>query len=305
LPIPRFFLALSPLVFHVLAAAAMAQNAAPEPPASSTPAAEPPTTLQLAPPGGPPDPPWVIRIDPMVWWVSPAGDLKLPSTSGSDDSVELSSLNLDTPEFTPAGGLAINAGDFRFSFFAAAYSRETTAGAESAFQIGDASFGAGDPFESEFDFNLFDLNVGYRFYTYDWRSHSADKDKCLDVVLDLYAVGGGRFYDMNIGVNAPGAEGNDTDQFFGDIVGGVRAEFTVIRDFSINLQLTGGGMGDSDRSSFSYDIQLNGEWRPWTNVGVLIGWRHIGFSLVDGDGAGKFDFDGTLAGLFAGVTVRF
>lgn len=290
-------------------APALAQNAAPTapaPPAAPSAPQNTPEGPEFADKLAEADNTWTIRIDPTVWWVSPAGDLKLPAsgtTAGS--SVDLSRLNLDTPEFTPAGSVAINAGDFRFSFFGAAYSRDAEAVADSAFQIGDASFAAGDAIDTSFDFNLFDLTAGYRFYSYDWRKCSQDQDKCADIVLDLYALAGGRLYDMNIDVNPAGSSGNGTEQFFGDVVAGARAELTILHDFNINLQLTGGGMGDSDRSSFSWDIQISGEWRPCNNVGLQFGWRQVAFSLEDGDGPGKFEFDGSLAGVFAGITVRF
>ncbi len=293
--------ALAPL-FALNSAIAQDDAAPPVPPPTAAPAgASEPPQLDLYS-----GPPWTIRIDPTVWWVSPAGDLTLPASGMTGgDSVRLSNLNLDTPEFTPAGSVAINAADFRFSFFGAGYSRDADAVASSDFQIGDASFAAGDAFESNFEFNLFDLTAGYRFYSHDWRNCSVDKEKCVDVVLDLYGLAGGRLYDMNIGVNAPGDTGNDTDQFFGDLIAGVRAEVTFLHNLNLNVQLTAGGMGDSDRSSFSIDIQISGEWRPWENVGIQIGWRHLDFTMEDGDGAGKFEFDGSLAGVYAGVVIRF
>lgn len=249
---------------------------------------------------------WVLRIDPTVWWVSPEGDLKLPGSGGSGGhTVELNTLNLDTPEFTPAGSLAINAGNFRFSFFGAAYSRDTGGFADGAFQLGDVSFADGDPFETDFEFNLFEITAGYRFLSYDWKERTKNKEKAVDVVLDLYGIAGGRLYDMDIGIASPGGASSDTDQFFGDIVGGVRGELIILRDFQINVQLSAGGMGDSDRSSFSWDIQISGEWHPFENVGVQVGWRHVDFSFEDGDGPEKFDFDGSLAGVFAGIVIRF
>ena len=127
----------------------------------------------------------------------------------------------------------------------------------------------------------------------------------MDAVLDLYAIAGGRFYDINAGVTAPGGMPNDTDQFFGDAIAGIRAELVFLSDFNINVQVTGGGMGDSDRSSFSFDIAVSGEWRPHKNLGVQIGWRHMSLWLEDGEGPGKFEMDGSLAGVFASVTFRF
>lgn len=256
---------------------------------------------------------WTVRFDPLVWWVSPAGDLRLPSSGGgpTGNEVQLSDLNLDTPEFTPAGAVSINADRVRFSFFGSGYSSDAEGVAGESFRLGDVSLDAGDPYKASFDFGLYELTVGYRLLSYDWKTSGPGPEDAPDVLLDLYGIVGGRFYDLDISVAASGADGgggplvSGTEQFFGDLIAGVRAEFMIVRDFSINVQGNAGGMTDSDRSSFSFDLQVFGEWRPFNNVGVQLGWRHTQYSLEDGEGPGKFEYEGSLAGMFAGVLIRF
>lgn len=283
---------------------AMAQESAPSP-ALPDPSATAPTDDTTPPAPGPTDD-WVIRVDPMVWWVSPGGKIRLPSSGGaSGDKVRVQNLDLDTPEFSPAGSVSINAGDLRFSFFGSAYSRDTESVSDSTFQIGDVSLAPGDDFRSKFDFNFFELNLGYRFLSYNFKEHSENKAEAADVNVDLYGIFGGRLYDMSISVGTPGGAASATDQFFGDVIAGVRAEFRFLHDFNINVQVTAGGMGDSDRTSYSIDVHAAGEWRPIPNVGVEFGWRQVAYSFEDGDGAAKFEYDGTMAGVFAGVVVEF
>lgn len=269
------------------------------------PASTPATPAPIADPAAPKPSTWTLKLDPMVWWVSPAGDLKLPAQSATaGNSVDLSTIDLDTPEFSPAGAAALYVEDFRFSFFGSAYSRDATGTSASAFQLGDVQIGVGDDFDVSFDLGYYELTAGYRFLHHNWGESSANPADCADVSIDLYGLLGGRVYDLDIGF-ASGGNSSGTDQFFGDVIAGVRAEFTIIRDFSINVQASGGGMGDSDRSSYSFDIQVFGEWRPWQNVGFLFGWRHTQFNFEDGEGPEKFEYDGSVAGVFAGMTIRF
>jgi len=46
-------------------------------------------------------------------------------------------------------------------------------------------------------------------------------------------------------------------------------------------------------------------WRPVRHVGVQVGYRQLAFDLEDGEGTDRFRFRGAMAGVFAGVTVRF
>lgn len=245
---------------------------------------------------------WTIEINPRLWWVSPSGDIHFP---GGSNDVSIEDLNLDTPELTPAGSLAINADRFRFSFFGASYSRNAAFTTVSPLAVGSISLLPTGPSESSFDLGMYELTVGYRFLQRDFKHHSETSAESADLILDLYGLAGARMYDLNIDVSQVGTGTSSVDEFFIEPIIGVRTELTIIRDFSVNLQLDGGGFGDSDRSSFSFNVGVDFQWCPLPWIGVQIGWRQVFYSFEDGDSTDKFKYDGALAGLFAGVVLRF
>jgi len=246
---------------------------------------------------------WTIEVNPRLWWVSPSGDLQLPGSTAP--KVRIETLDLDTPEFTPAGSLAIHADRFRFSFFGSSYSRDARFNAGSAFQLGTLNVSAGDDVRSMFDLGIYELTLGYRFYRRGFAIARLNPADCAHLLLDLYVVGGARMYDLDIEVERPGVATTGTDQFFIEPIAGLRSELAITHDFAINLQLDGGGFGDSDRSSFSFNISIDFQWRPISWLGVQIGWRQTLYSFSDGEGASTFEYDGAMAGLFAGLSLRF
>ncbi len=248
---------------------------------------------------------WTIEINPRLWWVSPSGDLRLPGSASGTPKVRIEDLNLDTPQFTPAGSVSIDADNFRFSFAGASFSNDAEFFVPSPLAVGSISLLPTDPSESSFDLGIYELNVGYRFYQLDYKRRSEPSIETADLHLDLYALAGARMYDLNIRVSQAGTGVSEADEFYIEPIIGVRSELTIIRDFTINLQLDGGGMGDSDRSSFSFNIAIDFQWRPTPWFGVQIGWRQVAYSFEDGTGASAFEYEGAMAGLFTGAVLRF
>lgn len=248
---------------------------------------------------------WTVRLEPMLWWVSPSGRVRLPSSGASSgDRVRLERLNLDSPRFTPAGAVTIGAEEWRFSFNGATFSEDRNTTADSTFRLGDVSAAPGDALRTSFDYSTFEVAGGYRVLAYDFKARSATPGNAADLLLNVYAILGLRLTDVKIGIEK-GAASSSSDQFFVEPIAGARAELEIARDFSVNLQVTGGGYGDSDRTAASLDIAVSFGWRPVENFGAEVGWRQILYSLNDGAGAGKFSYDGAMAGLFASVFIRF
>ena len=80
----------------------------------------------------------------------------------------------------------------------------------------------------------------------------------------------------------------------------------IVDRFDIDLQVLAGGF-DAGRghSSFSIEIVNGYTYRPIENVGVQVGYRLSWYSLQDGSDVNRFDYTGAVAGLFAGVVIRF
>lgn len=268
--------------------------------------------------------PWTVRVEPRAWWVSPSGSVRLPGSTaaGNGGEVKIERLNLDTPRFAPYGEVTIrtpiepdgSGGDWRLTFGGGSYSldRDQTT-ADTGFQIGSVSVNPGDAMRTGFDMTLFEATAGYRFYGYDFKAGSQRPEEAFDAALDVFAVGGVRLYDVGIEVQrltgsggvGGGATVADSQQVFVEPFAGVRCEMELARNFEADLQVSVGGFADSDKSSLSLDIQVGFAWRPWDQAGIQIGWRQIAYQLSDGQAPLEFEYNGRMAGLFAGVTVRF
>jgi hypothetical protein len=326
---PALALAACLLPFSLVAVAAHAQSAQPsEPPApaqaststghtdaassaassASSSDAAPKLTLR-------PIPTWTVQVEPIMWYAGPAGDVRLPGSSGTgpgapgganSDEVDLADLNLDSTQISPAGALHINAERWRFSFSGANYSSDQTTTANSAFRIGSVDVSPNDALRTKYDQTTVQLTAGYMIWSRDFAAASEKPENAVPLVLRVYGFGGGRLYDLDISVaSVSGGGESGTEQFYAELIAGGRAEMEIADDFSINLEISGGGMGDSDRSIASFDINVNFQWRPIENVGVEIGWRQLAYWMSDGDGSQEFSLNGETAGVYAGVVVRF
>lgn len=258
---------------------------------------------------------WKVSLSPRLWWTSPSGELKLPAASGtgpgafadSGDKVDIEQLNLDTPRFSPAGELHVAAGRWRFAFSAGAFSldRDSTV-ADSAFRAGSVEVSPGERLSARFDYAVFEATGGYEVYSWDFAAASENPESAIESGIRLVALAGVRLHDVDVDLRSrDDGTSASTDQTFIEPVGGVRVEFPLARQFQIDLQATGGGWIESDRSVYSLDLCIAVRWTPTPNIGVEFGWRQVAFSLSDGEDASEFEYVGAVAGVFAGITVRF
>ena len=65
------------------------------------------------------------------------------------------------------------------------------------------------------------------------------------------------------------------------------------------------GRLDDGNSDFSWSALGLINWRPWKNVGFLLGYRALYQDYEDGSGPEKFAFDATIHGPAAGVTINW
>lgn len=303
----------APVLISVIlfaAATAFAQDAGqPEASTSDSPA-EPPTERLPSI-----DPEWTVQIEPSMWYVAPSGKVRLPVNSGTGpggfttagDEMKVERLNLDSTRLLPAGEFHLSSDRWRFSFSAATFNVDAeSTSADSSFRLGAVEVAEGDPIDASMDFTTAELTVGYRFAGRDFRFCTEDGAFCIDAALRVYALAGARIYDVSFDLtNRDSGASAAAAEFFGEPIIGLRAETEFADQFTLDLQVAGGGFADSDRSSYSFDIMAGFHWRPTDHVGVQIGYRQLLFDLTDGDELDEFSYGGRLAGLFAGLTIRF
>lgn len=282
---------------------------------SSPPASDAERHLTFTDPDAPR--PWTIEIDPIVWFVAPSGDLTLPVTSGTGpgsfttagQSVRLADLNLDSTRLRPAGSIRINADDFQIAFMGTDFSlnrgNET---ASAGFRLGSVEVAPGDQYSIDFQLGTYELTLGYRVWEKDFQKDSERPEDGVPVQAKVYVLGGVRVYDVLFDLRRQVGQVNEqarSDEFFAEGVLGARAEVAFTRSFGIEVQLTGGAQPFGNHTAFSVDIFAGFQWRPYENVGLQIGYRQLAYTLKDGKDLGQFRYDGALAGLYTGLSIRF
>lgn len=290
-------------------APALAHNPLPAPPPPAAPAPAP-TALESATPSpaataaaaaiaaSPND--WTLSVVPRAWYVSPSGRFRLPSSTTQGNEARINDLNLDAPRLRPYGEFHLKSGPVRVVVSAANYGVTAFSTAPSSIRVGDTSINAGDFVRSKIDLSTAQLSGGYRLYRLDFGAEDAAPNR---TVLDLEAVAGVRLYDTELSVTN-GASSSRFSTLFGELFAGGRAELTLARDFSVDVEFTAGGF-PGDKSVFAFDIAVAFSWRPVDWAGIQIGYRNLAYTLEDGSGARQFRYRGALAGLFGGVVFRF
>lgn len=250
---------------------------------------------------------WTIQIEPSAWYVSPGGRVTLPGSgsTGEGDRVQLNRLNIDTPRLSPAGEIHLQADRARLTLGGFAYSIERESTAAGTERIGGIALARGDDLTTELDFITFEATGAYELISSSRRgqvSRLADGRVRFEGTLD--AVAGVRFYGVDFDLaSAAGSDG--AHETFAQPIVGAKLEMAFIEEFTIDVQLTAGGLSAGDRSSWSWDITIGMMWRPVENVGVQVGYRSNTFNLETDAADAPFEYKGSLAGLYAGVVVRF
>lgn len=302
---------MTPALLAALALTASHAAAQPEPAAATnTPATSTSTEHVPAPTiADPADPKWTVSIEPIVWYVGPSGDLKLPAGAAvtPSDSVDINDLNIDSPRLSPAGTFRIASERWSFRFFGSSYSIDHTQAVSESFQLGSFSFAPGDQAHTELTYGIYEITAAYRFFEYDWAKESAHPESADQVLLSIGVYGGALLQDVDVSVSQVGATGpaSDYSNLFVQPIIGLDFNLALAEQFAIDLRLSGGGLPLDDESSASLDIAVAFTWQATENIGVQIGWRQLAFWLSDGEDQDEFEFNGRLAGLFAGCTIRF
>jgi len=73
--------------------------------------------------------------------------------------------------------------------------------------------------------------------------------------------------------------------------------------FSINSTIGAFGTGDTSSASFTIEPALI--WHPQPNIGLEVGYKIHIYRLKDGNDPSQFEWSGSIAGLYTGVSVRF
>lgn len=247
----------------------------------------------------PPGDRWTLRFEPSIWYAAPGGQLRLP---GSSTKLELIDFDLDRPRVSPYAELHYRDLDWRLSVAGFSVSLDdVTTIAPTAMQIGTIPVAAGDTVVSSVSVTSGEVVAAAQLGCPRQLNGIVDKD----VSLSFEGLAGVRFYDISFDFNAP-AGSLSADEFFLTPIVGLKTTINISRYFDIDLQLVSGYLPTGgDRSAVCFEVTNGYTYRPIENVGVQIGYRLSFYDLAAGEGTSKFEYSGAVAGIFAGVVIRF
>lgn len=264
--------------------------------ASASPAGSAATAQPSVPPRGRGDE-WVIRVQPRVWFVAPEGDVRLP---GSSREVDVGRLDLDELRVAPYGQLDVQVDRLLFSFSGMSTKNSSDLTAGRAFTLGGVDVSAGEDFDARLRFSTFNITGGYKVWQHNFTDDARSDALPARNVLRVWGVGGVRVNDLDFRLQTADQRQQADDTWI-DVVGGIKTEFQFLDAFSADAEATIGGLD----GSFSLDVAFSLSYRPVDWVAAQVGYRILFISREDGSGSGQFDYDGSFAGLYAGVTFRF
>jgi hypothetical protein len=246
--------------------------------------------------------PWTVQFEPSVWFVAPGGSLRLPGEPTGARRKRLELINLDNPRLSPLGEMSLRTGEWRFNVMSfAAWQQDRGTTYTRADWIGPHFVEPGDRLSASIDFSSTEFSVGYRVPIPDTLVGRGGRE----FRGTLEAIGGMRLYSVDFEIATPtGIAAHD--EFLAEPLLGLRYTMEIRERFNIDVQASLGGFDDGGgRRTLSYDIMAGFSYRPVENIGIQIGYRQLAFDLRTGSEERQFRYDGALAGLHAGVLVRF
>lgn len=264
-------------------------------------------------------PSWTVIAEASAYRVGASGKVRMPGSSAlssplGQSSLKLEKIGADNPQWGPYGRLRWRPTESSWSFGASGFgtSIDERGQADQDARVGDMLLLTGDTIRTEIQFRNIDVEANYRVFERARGKQARTGATKIATYVDLSM--GLRALDTDVRFShttaqlppfAPGQrfEVDNHDIFFQPIVG-ARAGVELIESFNIDLRFNFGGLPGTQRS-VSWDIEPCFTWRPWTNVGLHVGYRNLFLSVRSGGDNERYSWRGGLAGLYLGVTGRF
>lgn len=289
------------------AAAAPAQPAAPDAPPSPD-AAEPDRQTPDADRGegqAPPRQERRISLEVTIapWYPAPGGRYFMPGETRGGRDIDVEDLNIDSPRISPAGRLRLEVDEWSFAVSGAQFRTDRRTISPVTRPIGDLDIMEGDALRTKVRYSTADLMVGNTFFQ---RSLYAFDYPQSRLGVELEASAGARIDHFDIELEQQGGGRATANEAFLFPLAGIEARIkptaTTLLGFTATM---GWNPGLSDQATLASDIIVRAAWQPSARVEVMAGYRITIQRMRSDDGAERFEFNGSHAGLFAGVRIGF
>ncbi|MCC5785620.1 MAG: hypothetical protein JJU33_02835 [Phycisphaerales bacterium] len=250
---------------------------------------------------------WTVQFEPSLWYAVPGGKVDMPGLETARGEIDLIDLGVDNTGLRPSGEFIFRRGRWMGLVGGIYLEEENDTALNQTISINGTAYDAGDRFEGRLRFASGRLLGGYRIHSF---QGGPTADGGYNFTSDVDIIAGARFTHINwrLAAEDPGVSRDSIreSRLFPEAIGGFRWTLGFIEQITIDTELTIGGMttGDDD-TAFSIDIIQGLAWDPHPNLGAQFGYRQLLIRHNDGKGDDRFRYDGAIAGLYAGVKVRF
>lgn len=254
---------------------------------------------------------WTLSFEARAWYQAPSGELTLPGGATPDDEIELDELNMDSPRLAPYGEFRVQRDKLRFGFSGSFFEADRGSTIETTRTLGAVEVFAGERARLDFSHWSFDAVALYELFSYVDGSTADGRDE----VRIRGSLGGGLRvsgvdFDFAVNPTDPDRTGDETltsgyDGTFVELLAAAALDIDLYERWYLSVEASGGAFGLDGRTSSSFSIEPTLVWHPTSRVGVEVGYRLLIHRMEDGDSPGEFAWNGSMAGVFAGLSVRF
>jgi hypothetical protein len=237
---------------------------------------EPPVDLQ-------PEPRWRASAELSLWRPALQDDIALPGAA----AIRFQDMNLDEPELAPFARAIFTNDEWTIELAGFVFETDASGAPAQAFQLGSVAIAPGERYDAEADYSAFWALATRRVASVDLKG---------DATLSLDLGGGARVSDMRVEIVSAGAR-DVGDSLWVEALAAARVNIELPGKVGFQIFSEAGGGLDS----FTWSVGSRLDWRPNGTVGAHVGYRFISTNLDD-DG---FEYEGAIAGLFAGLTIEF
>jgi len=254
---------------------------------------------------------WTISLEARAWYPAPSGDLTLPGGSALDDAVDLADVNMDSPRVIPYGEIRLQRGKWQIGLAASTFSAEASAVMTTTRTLGAVPTFAGETTHLDFSHWSFETRGLYQLFSYVDGSTADGRDRvrirglagagvrasAVDVDFRVVPTSSARTGAETLSVSYEGT--------FVELMAAGALEIDLSERWFISVEASGAFSGLDDRTSSSFSIEPTFAWHPTPNLGVEVGYRMLIHRMEEGPSPSDFEWAGSLAGIFGGVSLRF
>lgn len=238
-----------------------------------------------------------LQVRARAFYLAPGGRIIFPATHGTSKDVDVEMLNLDGARLAPGFEIDVSTKQWHFlGNYTEFENSDRWALSPTTRRIGDVDVAKGDEIVSSLRFNWGQFQVGRTIIEHEVGNNAK---------LHLTAGIGARYYDMSMSMNRLAGGRAHADPTFVEPVAAGELRFTYREAYGVRLAFDAGYSDWSGKTTSSWGVTFESSASVNDVLSAQIGYRILTFELDEGSGSSLFEYNGSLAGLYAGLSFTF